>query len=324
MTVLDIEAVSKSFTTDATVMPVLDRVSFSVDEEFVCLVGPSGCGKSTLLRIAAGLEHADSGRVLFKGDPVTRPTPKIAMVFQLFGLLPWKTALENVAVPLEIHGLDRESRHARSLEYLRKVELEGFVNTYPHDLSGGMKQRVGIARALALEPDVLLMDEPFSSLDELTAKTLRELVLRIWREPHPPDTILMVSHNVEEAVLMADRVLVMSPRPGRLLGEVQVDIPRPRAKYLRTSRYFTRVDEVLALLEKGKHGRKASQHVAKSAPALPTQPRSTTRSNPERSGWTSVKAYRRLAGSSRQAAQPATGHRNVLLPVHASPIPINT
>jgi len=261
VTVLDIEAVTKSFANKTKPILVLDNVSFSVDEEFVCLVGPSGCGKSTLLRIAAGLEHADSGRILFKGEPVTQPTPKIAMVFQLFGLLPWKTALENVEVPLEIHGLDRETRHARALEYLRKVELQGFENTYPHDLSGGMKQRVGIARALALEPDVLLMDEPFSSLDELTAKTLRELALRIWREPRPPNTFLMVSHNVEEAVFMADRVLVMSPRPGRLLGEVDVDIPRPRAQHLRSSHYFTHVDEVLALLEKGKRAHPAPKSV---------------------------------------------------------------
>jgi NitT/TauT family transport system ATP-binding protein len=269
--VFDIEAVSKSFADKTKPILVLDNVSFSVDEEFVCLVGPSGCGKSTLLRIAAGLEHADSGRILFRGEPVTQPTSRIAMVFQLFGLLPWKTALENVEVPLEIHGLDRETRHARSLEYLRKVELAGFENTYPHDLSGGMKQRVGIARALALEPDVLLMDEPFSSLDELTAKTLRELALRIWREPHPPDTILMVSHNVEEAVFMADRVLVMSPRPGRILGEVQVDIPRPRSKYLRTSRYFARVDDVVALLEKGRRKRGASRGVLKSASRAQTR-----------------------------------------------------
>jgi NitT/TauT family transport system ATP-binding protein len=261
VTVLEIEAVSKSFANKTKPILVLDNVSFSVDEEFVCLVGPSGCGKSTLLRIAAGLEHADSGRVLFKGEPVTQPTPKIAMVFQLFGLLPWKTSLENVEVPLEIHGLDRETRHARALEYLRKVELQGFENTYPHDLSGGMKQRVGIARALALEPDILLMDEPFSSLDELTAKTLRELALRIWREPRPPNTFLMVSHNVEEAVFMADRVLVMSPRPGRLMGEVDVDIPRPRAQYLRSSHYFTHVDEVLALLEKGKRKNPAPKSV---------------------------------------------------------------
>jgi NitT/TauT family transport system ATP-binding protein len=133
------------------------------------------------------------------------------------------------------------------------VGLEGFENTYPHDLSGGMKQRVGIARALALKPEVLLMDEPFSSLDELTAKTLRELVLNIWRNPAlPTNTFIMVSHNVEEAVFMADRVIIMSPRPGRVVGEVKVNIPRHRTKYLRDEEYFKYVDEVVSLLEKGK------------------------------------------------------------------------
>jgi len=133
------------------------------------------------------------------------------------------------------------------------VGLEGFENTYPHDLSGGMKQRVGIARALALKPEILLMDEPFSSLDELTAKTLRELVLDIWRNPAlPTNTFIMVSHNVEEAVYMADRVIVMSPRPGKVIGEVRVDLPRPRTEQLREAAYFEFVDKVVELLEKGK------------------------------------------------------------------------
>lgn len=233
---------------------VLENVSFSVGkDEFVCIVGPSGCGKSTLLRIIAGLEKADSGRVLFNGQPITQPTPKITMVFQLFGLLPWKTALENVEVPLEVLGLPKQNRLHIAQEYLQMVGLQGFENTYPHDLSGGMKQRVGIARALALKPEVLLMDEPFSSLDELTAKTLRELVLNIWRNPAlPTNTFVMVSHNVEEAVFMADRVIVMSPRPGKIVGEAKIDIPRPRSQYLREKRYFGYVDEVVELLEKGK------------------------------------------------------------------------
>jgi len=135
-------------------------------------------------------------------------------------------------------------------EYLRMVGLEGFENTYPHDLSGGMKQRVGIARALALKPKILLMDEPFSSLDEITAKTLRELLLAIWRDrTTPPDSILMVSHNVEEAVYMADRVIVMSPRPGKIVGEVKINIPRPRTQYVREPVYFKLVDEVVEILE---------------------------------------------------------------------------
>ncbi len=252
MPVLEVENVTKTFTMNRSKILVLDNVSFSVGEdEFVCIVGPSGCGKSTLLRIIAGLEKADSGRVLFHGQPITKPTQKITMVFQLFGLLPWKTALENVELPLEAAGLGKEESRKVAKEYLKMVGLEGFENAYPHDLSGGMKQRVGIARALALKPEVLLMDEPFSSLDELTAKTLRKLILDIWREPElPTNTFIMVSHNVEEAVFMADRVIVMSSRPGRVIGEVKIDIPRPRENHLRSPAYFNLVDKVVEILEK--------------------------------------------------------------------------
>ena len=251
MTVLEIKSVTKTFRLETSKISVLEDVSFSVGEdEFVCLVGPSGCGKSTLLRIIVGLEKADSGQILFHGQPITSPTPKITMIFQLFGLLPWKTALENVKVPLEVLGVKKEAGEEIAKSYLRMVGLEGFENTYPHDLSGGMKQRVGIARALALQPEVLLMDEPFSSLDELTAKTLRALVLEIWNDPSlPTNTFIMVSHNVEEAVFMADRVIVMSPRPGRIVGEVRVNLPRPRIKYLRDPLYFKHCDEVVSLLE---------------------------------------------------------------------------
>jgi len=254
LTVLEIKNVTKTFQLEKSKISVLEDVTFSVGkDEFVCLVGPSGCGKSTLLRIIAGLDKADSGQVLFHGQPITSPTPKITMIFQLFGLLPWKTALENVKVPLEVLGIKKEAREEIAKSYLRMVDLEGFENTYPHDLSGGMKQRVGIARALALQPEVLLMDEPFSSLDELTAKTLRTLVLEIWRDPSlPTNTFVMVSHNVEEAVYMADRVIAMSPRPGRIVDEVRVNLPRPRAEYLRNPEYFQRVDEVVAILEKSK------------------------------------------------------------------------
>ena len=254
MTVLEIKSVTKTFRLETSKISVLEDVSFSVGEdEFVCLVGPSGCGKSTLLRIIVGLEKADSGQILFHGQPITSPTPKITMIFQLFGLLPWKTALENVKVPLEVLGVKKEAGEEIAKSYLRMVGLEDFENTYPHDLSGGMKQRVGIARALALQPEVLLMDEPFSSLDELTAKTLRTLVLEIWRDPSlPTNTFVMVSHNVEEAVYMADRVIVMSPRPGRIIGEVRVNLPRPRTEFLRDPEYFHRVDEVVAILEKSK------------------------------------------------------------------------
>jgi NitT/TauT family transport system ATP-binding protein len=258
--VLEVRDVKKTFHMEKSQIAVLEHVNFSVDnDEFVCLVGPSGCGKSTILRIIAGLEKADSGEILFHGQPQTAPNPKITMIFQLFGLLPWKTALENVEVPLEVHGMKKEARVKTAMNYLTMVGLEGFENTYPHDLSGGMKQRVGIARALALQPEVLLMDEPFSSLDELTAKTLRELVLEIWRDPNlPTNTFVMVSHNVEEAVYMADRVLVMSSRPGKVVGEVKVNLPRPRTQYLRDSKYFQSVDEVVAILEKSKRETKVN------------------------------------------------------------------
>jgi NitT/TauT family transport system ATP-binding protein len=254
MSVIEVEKVSKSFVSEKSMILVLNNVSFSVGkDEFLCLVGPSGCGKSTLLRIIAGLEKPDQGRILFNGQSIEAPSPKIAMVFQLFGLLPWKTALENIEVPLEVVGIAKQIRIQIAKEYLRMVGLEGFENTYPHDLSGGMRQRVGIARALALKPEVLLMDEPFSSLDELTAKTLRELVLSIWREPAlPTNSFIMVSHNVEEAVFMADRIVVMSPRPGKVVGEIRVDIPRPRSEHLRDKQYFFFVDEVVKLLERGK------------------------------------------------------------------------
>jgi NitT/TauT family transport system ATP-binding protein len=267
MSVLEVENVTKTFLMEKSKILVLDDVSFSVgNDEFVCLVGPSGCGKSTILRIIAGLEKADSGKILFRGQAIAKPTPKIAMVFQLFGLLPWKTALENVEVPLEVLGMEKEKRKHISEEFLNMVGLEGFQNTYPHDLSGGMKQRVGIARALALKPDVLLMDEPFSSLDELTAKTLRELVLDFWRNPTlPTNTFVMVSHNVEEAVFMADRVIVMSPRPGRVIGEVKIEIPRPREEHLRDSVYFSLIDEVVELLEKGKNKAKDETPVSLTA-----------------------------------------------------------
>ena len=255
MPALEVKNISKTFVEDKVKVKALDDVSFIVeDEEFVCLVGPSGCGKSTMLRIIAGLEKADSGDVIFQGKPITGPSPKISMVFQLFGLLPWKTAIENVEVPLEVLGIPKKDRVAAGMEYLKMVELEGFENTYPHDLSGGMKQRVGIARALALKPEILLMDEPFSSLDELTAKTLRDLVLEIWRRKgEPPNSMVMVSHNVEEAVYMADRVIVMSPRPGRVVGEVKIEIPRPRFEHRREPVYFRFVDEVMGTLQKGNH-----------------------------------------------------------------------
>ena len=247
--ILSVRNVVKVFRNGSEVRAI-DGVSFDVNyDEFVCIIGPSGCGKSTLLRIVAGLETADSGQVLFRGEPITKPSPKVTMVFQTFGLLPWKTAMENVELPMEVVGLDKATARQTAERYLRMVGLGSFENAYPHDLSGGMRQRVGVARALALGPEVLLLDEPFSALDELTAKSLRVLLLKIWGDPSiPTNNFVMVTHNVEEAVMMADRIIVMSPRPGRVVGELKVPLPRPRFEHLRDPLFFQTVDKLMGML----------------------------------------------------------------------------
>lgn len=247
--ILEIRGVSKTFR-NGSVVQALKDVSFDCGkDEFLCIIGPSGCGKSTLLRIIAGLESADGGEVLFKGQPITGPSPRITMVFQSFALLPWKTALENIQLPLEVNGVHQGEARERAIRYLTMVHLNGFEDTYPHDLSGGMKQRVGIARALALNPDVLLLDEPFSALDELTAKDLRVQLLKILSDPTlPTNDFVMITHNVEEAVMMADRIVVLSPRPGTVIGELRVDVPRPRFEHMRDRQFFDSVDGLIEML----------------------------------------------------------------------------
>ena len=247
--ILSIKNIVKIFRNGSEVKAI-DDVSFEVNfDEFICIIGPSGCGKSTLLRIIAGLETSDSGQVLFRDQPITQPSPKVTMVFQTFGLLPWKTAMENVELPMQVLGIDKLEAKARAERYLRMVGLGMFENAYPHDLSGGMRQRVGVARALALGPEVLLLDEPFSALDELTAKSLRVLLLRIWSDPSlPTNNFVMVTHNVDEAVMMADRIIVLSPRPGHVVGELKVPLPRPRFEHLRDPLFFETVDKLMGML----------------------------------------------------------------------------
>jgi len=247
--ILSVKDIVKIFRNGSEVKAI-DDVSFDVNlNEFICIIGPSGCGKSTLLRIIAGLETATSGEVLFQGKPKTQPTPKVTMVFQTFGLLPWKTAVENVELPMEVAGIEKTEARARADHYLKMVGLGMFENAYPHDCSGGMRQRIGVARALALGPEVLLLDEPFSALDELTAKSLRVLLLQIWGDPAlPTNNFVMVTHNVEEAVMMADRIIVMSPRPGRVVGELKVPLPRPRFEHLRDPLFFETVDKLIGML----------------------------------------------------------------------------
>jgi NitT/TauT family transport system ATP-binding protein len=194
--------------------------------EFVSLLGPSGCGKTTLIRIIAGLLPADCGEVLVNGQAVTVPGRDRCMVFQQFGLLPWRTVLSNVEFGLEIEGVPKDERSAVAGQYLELVGLKGFEHYYPHQISGGMQQRVGIARALSKKPDILLMDEPFGAVDAQTREQLQEELLKIWSRTDT--TVVFVTHSIDEALYLSDRVVVMQARPGRIKEEVSVDLPRPR------------------------------------------------------------------------------------------------
>ena len=209
---------------------VLENVDLTLrSAEIVGLLGRSGSGKSTLLRSIAGLIRPSSGSVTFEGEQVFRPPDGIALVFQSFALFPWLTVQQNVELGLEARGVPRAERRRRALAAIDLIGLDGFENAYPKELSGGMRQRVGLARALVVHPKVLLMDEPFSALDVLTAETLRTDLLDLWHEGRMPiKSILMVTHNIEEAVLMCDRVLIFSSNPGRVIGEIRIDLPQPR------------------------------------------------------------------------------------------------
>jgi len=195
--------------------------------EFVSIIGPSGCGKSTLLRILAGLVRPTGGRVLLHGQPLTSPRRQIGFVFQHANLMPWRSTLRNVTLPLEIQGVASESAERRARELLELVGLADFADTLPRDLSGGMRQRVSLARALVHDPEVLLLDEPFGALDALTRERMNWELLRIWEARRK--TVLMVTHDIQEAIFTSDRVLVMTARPGRIRQEVEIDLPRPRS-----------------------------------------------------------------------------------------------
>jgi NitT/TauT family transport system ATP-binding protein len=206
----------------------LQDVSLTIgDNEFLTILGPSGCGKTTLLRAIAGLTRCDQGEITVGGKPVHGPGPERAMVFQSFALLPWATVMKNIAFGLQLQGVKKAEREARARELAELVGLTGFEDRLPGELSGGMQQRVGLARALAVEPDVLLMDEPFGSVDEQTRRLLQEELLGIWERRRI--TVVFVTHSIEEAVLLGDRVAVMTPRPGRISEFVTVPIDRPRA-----------------------------------------------------------------------------------------------
>jgi NitT/TauT family transport system ATP-binding protein len=225
---IEVRDVSLVYDTPAGQVQGVDRASFDIEQsEFVCLVGPSGCGKSTLLNIIAGFLKPTGGEIRIGGNPVTGHGMDRGVVFQDFAqLFPWRTALGNVAFGLEMKGVGKEERERIALNQLKLVKLEKFVRSYPHHLSGGMQQRVAIARALAYNPAVLLMDEPFAALDALTRDDMQRLLADVWRETRK--TVVYVTHNVAEAVYLADRVVVMTPHPGRVKTQVPITLTRPR------------------------------------------------------------------------------------------------
>jgi len=241
---LELRNVTKTFNTEEGKMEALEGINIVVKpNEFLCIIGPSGCGKTTLLRLVAGLDYPNSGEIILDGKEVKGPSPDRGMVFQEFSLFPWRTVLKNVEFGLEIKGMKDKERREIAEKYIELVGLKGFENRYPYELSGGMKQRVAIARALATEPSILLMDEPFGSVDAQTRNILQEELLEIWKRTKK--TVLFVTHSVDEAVYLADRVAVMSARPGCLVKCLDIDIPRPRK---RTSMEVNEFREKLLML----------------------------------------------------------------------------
>jgi NitT/TauT family transport system ATP-binding protein len=251
---LEVKDVSKRYGRNGSALPVLENFSLSVAElEFLVLLGPSGCGKSTLLRIIDGIETCDSGQIILDGKDVTGTTGHgRGMVFQSFELFPWRTTVDNVAFGLEVAGVGTKERIAAAREYINLVGLSGFENSYPHELSGGMQQRVGIARALAIKPTVLLMDEPYGALDVQTRDLLQDELLDIWDKQRK--TVIFVTHSIEEALYLADRIILMSPRPGRIDRVIEVPFARPRRDAIKSSPEFLSLRrEIWQSLKQGAH-----------------------------------------------------------------------
>ncbi len=244
---IQLRQIRKQFVVRKQIVEAVQQTNIDIpDGQFVCLVGPSGCGKTTLLRIVAGLESPTSGTIHVERTGGNRPTN--AMIFQQESLFPWKTVWDNVEFGMKMRGIDRAERRERTQDWLSKVGLLRFASAYPYQLSGGMKQRVSIARAFALDPEILLMDEPFASLDQQTKLLLQEELIRIWADTGK--TVIFVTHNIDEAVVMGDRVIVMTAHPGRIKDEVLIDLPRPRDPMgIRTDpRYIELTQEIWHLL----------------------------------------------------------------------------
>jgi len=249
--VLAVRDLSVVFSNGNGGLPVLTGIDFDVPaQQFVCLLGPSGCGKTTLLHILAGLLRPTAGEVLIDGEPLNGPRRGVAMVFQDANLMPWRTVLRNITLPLELAGSAGGSPAGRARELIDLVGLRGFEHSLPGDLSGGMAQRVAIARALAQDPELLLLDEPFGALDALTRERMRAELLRIWNARQK--TVLMVTHAINEALFLADRVLVFSPRPAQVRLDLPVDLPRPRsAEVMYTPEFGAMARQVRGAIEEG-------------------------------------------------------------------------
>ena len=233
---LELEGISKHFYQEDTQndLRVLTDINCTVgDGEFISIIGPSGCGKTTLLRIISGLERPSTGRMLLKENVIENPYEQVGLIFQEYALFPWRTVIDNVAFSLEIKNIPKKQRREQARYYLKKFGLDGFEHKYPKELSGGMKQRVAIARTLINDPNLLLMDEPFGALDSQTRNAMQEFLLKIWQETKK--TVLFVSHNIDETVFLSKRVLGLSQRPGTIKLELPIDLPYPR---VRTSHEF--------------------------------------------------------------------------------------
>ncbi len=247
-TLLQLEHIYQVYGSGERRFTALEDVNMSLaDGEFVALLGPSGCGKSTLLRIIAGLQKPTQGKVLYWGKVLLGVNPKASIIFQTFALFPWLSVIENVTLALQVKGIEEPERTRKAEELLDRVGLDGFETAYPRELSGGMRQKVGFARAMAVEPELLCMDEPFSALDVLSAEALRGELLELWTEGKiPTRAILMVSHSIEEAVLLADRIVVMDKQPGRIIAEHRINLSHPRRR--KSPEFQRQMDLVYAIL----------------------------------------------------------------------------
>ncbi len=243
MSAIAVEQLSHVYAGAEGGVPALEDITIDVDAgKFVVIVGPSGCGKTSLLMMLAGLRHQTQGTILCAGKPIPEPDPeRVGVVFQEASLFPWLTALDNIEFPLALRGTPRDDRRRRAEEMLSLVGLDGFGGRYPHELSGGMKQRVSIARGLVQDPPVLLMDEPFAALDEQTRMTMGHELLRIWSTTRK--TVVFITHSLTEAVYLADEVLVMSDRPGRIIDRIEISLPRPRTYEMMATDTFGKLRE---------------------------------------------------------------------------------